>query len=161
MPLIPINAIRVENRYRKHLSNLLPLMDSITAIGLLHPILVNEDLLLIAGERRLESCKHLGWKEIPARIVSLDEIRAQHDENVMREDFLPSEAVSIKRALEEDERAKARQRMSEAGKLSRKGIIRGGDSPHLIPGKTRDKRGYPRGDVFFYPSVSRRSGCCC
>ena len=137
MPLIPINSIRVENRFRKALGELAPLMDSIQALGLLHPILLNEDLLLIAGERRLESCKSLGWTEIPARIVRLDEIRAQHDENVMRQDFLPSEAVAIKRALEEEERAKARQRMSEGGKFSKKGI-RGGDSPHLMPGKTRD-----------------------
>jgi len=56
----------------------------------------------------------------------------------MRQDFLPSEAVAIKRALEEEERAKAHRRMSEGGRLSRKGIIRGGDSPHLMPGKTRD-----------------------
>lgn len=137
MPLLAIKTIRVENRFRKVLGDLAPLMDSIQALGLLHPVLINEDLLLIAGERRLESCKRLGWTEIPARIVSLDEIRAQHDENVMREDFLPSEAVAIKRALEEEERAKARQRMSEGGKLSKKGI-RGGDSPHLMPGKTRD-----------------------
>jgi len=138
MPLIAINTVRVENRFRKFLGDLAPLIDSIQVLGLLHPVLLNEDLLLIAGERRLESCKRLGWTEIPARIVRLDEIRAQHDENVMRQDFLPSEAVAIKRALEEEERAKAHRRMSEGGKFSRKGIIRGGDSPHLIPGKTRD-----------------------
>ena len=92
MPLIAINAIRVENRYRKHLGNLLPLMDSIKTLGLLHPVIVNKDHSLIAGERRLESCKRLGWHQITARIVALDELelRAQHDENVVREPFLPS-----------------------------------------------------------------------
>jgi ParB family chromosome partitioning protein len=139
MPLVPIDSVRVEDRYRKHLGNLLPLMDSIRALGLLHPILVNSKSRLISGARRLEACKRLGWKTIPARVVDLDELRAEHDENVVRQDFLPSEAVSIKRALEEDARSNARQRMREGGKLSRKGIKRGGDSPHLMLSKTRDK----------------------
>ena len=43
MPLIPIKAVRAENRYRKALGNLAPLMDSIRAVGLLHPIVVNAE----------------------------------------------------------------------------------------------------------------------
>jgi adenine-specific DNA-methyltransferase len=139
MPLIHINTIRVENRYRKYLGNLNLLIDSIKTIGLLHPVVVNKDHLLIAGERRLEACKSLGWSEIPATIVALDELRAQHDENVFREPFLPSEAVAIARALEKDEKAKARKRMSEGGKSSQKGIIRGAQFAPLIKGKTRDQ----------------------
>jgi N6-adenosine-specific RNA methylase IME4 len=139
MPLIPTKNIRVENRFRKKLGDLSPLMDSITALGLLHPVLVNKQLRLIAGERRLAACIRLGWKEIPARIVSLDELRAEHDENMVRQDFLPSEAVAIKRALEEMEREKARNRMSEGGKFSKKGLITGGNLPPLEKGKTRDK----------------------
>jgi N6-adenosine-specific RNA methylase IME4 len=46
-------------------------------------------------------------------------------------DFLPSEAVAIKKALEPIERERARQRMAEGG--------RGGNLPHLDGGKTRDK----------------------
>jgi adenine-specific DNA-methyltransferase len=139
MQLIAVELIRVENRFRRHLGNVSALMDSIKALGLLHPVLVNQDYRLIAGGRRLEACKRLGWKEIPARVVTIDELRAQHDENVIREDFLPSEAVAIKRALEQIERAKARERMSEGGRLGRKGVIRGVESAHLMAGKTRDK----------------------
>lgn len=118
MPLIAIDTIRAKNRYRKNLGNLHPLMDSIKTIGLLHPIVVNRDHLLIAGERRLEACRGLGWKEVPATIVTLDELRAQHDENVFREPFLPSEAVAIARALERAERENSRKRMSEGGKTT-------------------------------------------
>ena len=141
MPQIPIDSIRAENRYRKHLGNLIPLMDSIKTLGLLHPVIVNKDHFLIAGERRLESCKRLGWNEIAARIVALDELelRAQHDENVVREPFLPSEAVAIARALEQDEKAKAHERMSLGGHLSKKGVIRGEQLAPLIKGKTRDR----------------------
>ncbi len=140
MPLIPIDSVRVENRYRKNLGNLLPLMDSIRVLGLLHPIVVNKDYLLIAGERRFEACRRLGWKEIPATVVALDEeLRAQHDENVFREPFLPSEAVAIARALEQDEKAKARERMREGGRLSRRGKITGAQFAPLIHGKTRDR----------------------
>ncbi|MGO9571927.1 MAG: ParB N-terminal domain-containing protein [Desulfomonilaceae bacterium] len=139
MPLIPIDSICAENRYRKHLGNLLPLMDSIGALGLLHPILVNSKSRLISGARRLEACNRLGWKTIPARVVDLDELRAEHDENLVRQDFLPSEAVAIKRALEQVEQEKARKRMSQGGKLSKKGIIRCGESPPLTLSKIRDK----------------------
>ena len=95
MPSIPINTIRVENRYRQHFGNLTPLMGSIRALGLLHPVVLNADHLLIAGERRFQACKNLGWKDIPATVVTLDELRAQHDENVVRKPFLPSEAVAF------------------------------------------------------------------
>ena len=139
MRLIPIDSITVENRFRKKLGNLVPLMDSIQALGLLHPVLINAQFRLIAGARRLEACRRLGWNTIAARVVDLDELRAEHDENMVRQDFLPSEAVSIKRALEEVERQKARERMSEGGRLSKKGVITGGNLPPLTKGKTRDK----------------------
>ena len=137
--LLPIDSITVENRFRKRLGDLNPLVDSVSALGLLHPVLVNPDYRLIAGARRLSACKQLGWKKIPARIIDLDELRAEHDENVIRQDFLPSEAVAIKRALEEAERQRAHERMSEGDRFSRKGIITGGNLPLLMKGKTRDK----------------------
>jgi hypothetical protein len=51
----------------------------------------------------------LMWKEIPATVVSLVELWAEHDENVIRQYFLPSEAVAIKRALESVEREEAHE----------------------------------------------------
>ena len=141
MPFIPIDLIRVENRYRRHLGNLVALMDSIKALGLLHPILVNPKHKLIAGGRRLEACKRLGWKDIPVTMVSLDELRAEHDENVIRQDFLPSEAVAIKRALETVEKEKARERMSAGGRLSKKGTITCGKLPPLVKSNISDGLG--------------------
>jgi len=64
-----ISDIIIKNRFRKDLGNLEDLKKSIKEIGLLHPIVINENNELIAGQRRLESCKQLGWKDIPVTII--------------------------------------------------------------------------------------------
>ncbi len=68
-----IAEIKIGKRHRKDLGDLQSLADSIQEIGLLHPIVVTEDGELIAGERRLEACKLLGWEEIPVSIIKLEE----------------------------------------------------------------------------------------
>src|SRR5208283_4444418 len=97
MPLLSTASIKIENRFRKHMGDLKPLMESIRALGLLHPIVVNEHHRLIAGARRLEACKRLGWTEIPSRVVNLNELelRAEFDENFVRENLphLQCEAI--------------------------------------------------------------------
>ena len=42
---------------------------SIAAVGLIHPIAVDEDGLLLAGARRLAACKQLGLKEVEVKIL--------------------------------------------------------------------------------------------
>jgi ParB family transcriptional regulator, chromosome partitioning protein len=64
-----IAAIKVGKRHRRDLGDIDALAASIEDIGLLHPIIVNEDGLLLAGARRLAACKRLGWKKIPVNIV--------------------------------------------------------------------------------------------
>lgn len=59
---LPFDGIIVGFRYRKDLGDLRPLADSIAEVGLLHPIVVTAEGLLIAGQRRLEACRLLGWK---------------------------------------------------------------------------------------------------
>ena len=118
MTEISISMIKVGTRYRKDLGDLKDLIESIQRVGLLHPIVLKPDHSLIAGQRRLEACRSLGWELIPARIVDLkDPIIAEHDENIVRKPFLPSEAVAIKRAIEPELKEQAKQRQREAGKL--------------------------------------------
>ena len=96
-----INAIAVGERYRKDLGDIAGLAASIEEIGLLHPIVIREDGMLIAGRRRLEACGLLGWGEVPVTVVDLEEVtRGEFAENVYRQDFLPSEAVAIWQAME-------------------------------------------------------------
>ncbi len=105
--------VRVGARHRKDLGDVDALVRSIAEIGLLHPIVVTSDGVLIAGQRRLEACRRLGWSEIPCRVVDLDNItRAESDENRVRKDFTPSESVAIAETLEARERELARQRQS-------------------------------------------------
>jgi len=70
----PISAITVGIRHRRDLGDVPGLAKSIEAIDLLHPIVITEDNVLVAGERRLAACRHLGWPDVPVTIVDLAEI---------------------------------------------------------------------------------------
>ena len=70
----PIRKIKVRNRYRKNLGNIQSLADSIKELGLLHPVVVRRDGRLVAGERRLRACQHLGWSGIPVTVVDMADI---------------------------------------------------------------------------------------
>jgi len=93
--------VKVGDRFRKDIGNLKSLSRSIQEIGLLHPIVISEEDLLIAGVRRLEACRMLGWSEIPVTVVNLEDLRkGEIQENLVRKDFTVSEMVAIKRAME-------------------------------------------------------------
>lgn len=107
-----VSEIKVGQRVRRELGDLSGLADSIAKLGLLHPIVVNVDGQLVAGERRLRAVEQLGWTEVPVRVVDLDAILdAESDENTMRRDFTPSEAYAMAEALREREAAAAKARM--------------------------------------------------
>lgn len=108
---ILIEQINVGNRFRKDLGDIAELANSIKELGLLQPIVVSENYALIAGQRRLEACKSLGWVEIPATIVNLQDIvKGEYAENAFRKEFTYTEAVAIKKVIEPLEREMARQR---------------------------------------------------
>jgi ParB-like chromosome segregation protein Spo0J len=91
------------------------LADSIDALGLLHPVVVNEAGELIAGARRLEACRRLGWKDVPATVAkNLDDVHkallAERDENTCRKSFTPTEAAAMAEALEPFEKKAAMER---------------------------------------------------
>ncbi len=63
------------------------LVQSISEIGLLNPITIDQDHTLVAGLHRLEAAKKLGWTEIECSIRSFDVLQAELaeiDENVVR-----------------------------------------------------------------------------
>ena len=109
-----IDSIILGTRTRKHLGDIQQLADSISTIGLLHPIVITPENKLIAGYRRIMAYKLLGKDEIPHTVVnSLDGLLAtlaEQHENTCRLDFTPSEAVEIGKAVEPLEREKAEQR---------------------------------------------------
>lgn len=127
MTLAAFDAIDTGTRVRQDMGDLHALADSIDAVGLLHPIVVMghpdagaRPWLLVAGERRLRACRDiLGWVQIQIRVVpmSTDLLRAEHDENAVREPFTPSEAVDMARLLRPEVEAAAAQR-EQAGEPS-------------------------------------------
>jgi ParB-like chromosome segregation protein Spo0J len=81
---------------------------------------------LIAGQRRLEAVRKLGWSTIPARVVTdlssaVERLVMERDENTVRKPMTPGELVSLGKALEELERPRALERMAEAGRSAAPG----------------------------------------
>lgn len=112
---IPINDIAIGDRVRKDMGDLQGLADSIRRHGLLHPVVLKKDNSLVAGHRRIEAAKLLGWSEIAASVIDVDDLlSAERDENTERKDFTPTEAVAIGRLIEEQERPKAQERTTLA-----------------------------------------------
>lgn len=107
-----LDAIVVGDRVRKDMGDIQALATSIKRHGLLHPVVVKKDRTLVAGHRRLEAARRLGWKEIPVTVIDVEDLlSAERDENTERKDFTPTEAVAIGRLIEEIERPKALERL--------------------------------------------------
>ena len=88
---INVDTIRVNSGRREALPDAVrELADSISAVGLLNPITVDRDYILIAGLHRLEAAKLLGWEEIECNVSSLEGLQAELaeiDENFVRADL--------------------------------------------------------------------------
>src|SRR4051812_5308752 len=93
---ISIKDVIKGNRFRKDLGDIDSLAQSIDEIGLLHPIVINENNELVAGQRRLEACKKLGYTRIACRVLNIsDIIKGEFQENCARKDFTFSERQAI------------------------------------------------------------------
>jgi ParB/RepB/Spo0J family partition protein len=94
-----IASIVVERteRQRRSLTAIDELAESIHRIGLINPIVVTSDGVLVAGERRLSACRQLGWTSIPIQFtdeLSLEELQAiELEENVKRVNLTWQEEV--------------------------------------------------------------------
>lgn len=89
MELVKISEIIVKNRKRPA-DNIDELVNSIQEIGLINPVTISKDNVLIAGYHRIEACKKLGWEKIPATIADLSELKselAEIDENLIRKEL--------------------------------------------------------------------------
>lgn len=140
MSTLLLSEINVGKRVRKDMGNIKELADSIADIGLLHPVVVRPNGNLIAGARRLQAVKLLGWEEIPVTITKKLKVveralKAEREENTCRKELTPSELVSkVEQVLEEEKiAAKERQR------LSRGQGIKGIASCATLTGKAVDR----------------------
>ena len=80
---------KAPDRQRKTLRGMDELIASIDSIGLINPITVTPEGVLIAGERRLEACRALGWTAIDVHIMEPEDTARAHiielEENAKRE----------------------------------------------------------------------------
>jgi ParB family chromosome partitioning protein len=92
---VRVDEIKTKHRIRQDLGDLTQLAESIRTHGLLNPIVINEKKELIAGERRLESVKRLGWTTIDAHVIhqpsDAERIQIEIDENLYRRALSTSE----------------------------------------------------------------------
>ncbi len=102
--LISISEIKVKRRVRKDLGDLETLKDSLRRYGLLNPITINSKKELIAGERRLEAAKQIGWTNINANIIDnlteIAQLELELEENNQRKEFTEEELLEGYKRLE-------------------------------------------------------------
>lgn len=90
---IEVSTIVVQRgeRQRVNLDDIDVLADSISRLGLIHPVVITRENVLVAGERRLVAVRSLGWTHISAQYV--DEVdpvtlyAIELEENIKRKDL--------------------------------------------------------------------------
>ena len=73
---------------------------TIRQLGLLQPITITPDGILVCGARRLAAVKQLGWERVKVWITAtvstrLAEVVAERDENTILQPFTPTEAAAL------------------------------------------------------------------
>lgn len=103
-------GVNLGTRIRQDNGDIEALKMSISEVGLLNPIVVDETYTLIAGYRRYTACKELGLEEIEVKVLSCQGdkqklLEIEMAENLARKDFTVEEielAAKRRRAIEEE-----------------------------------------------------------
>jgi len=132
-----IDSITVGVRHRKDPGDLNALMQSIEEVGLLQPVTITPDGVLICGWRRLEALRRLGRRTLNVWVRSgisdqLSHLLAQQDENEQRKPLSPVETARLYaeiKVLQDEEAARCKAR-TQFGNASRTEESTGpGESP--------------------------------
>lgn len=103
MPKLKLKAITIKPRFRTKFIDIDKLAVSIDQLGLIQPIVLDENDVLIAGERRLKAHKLLKREEIEVRYMKdlseLEKKEIELEENIQRESFTWQEVVEAKAQL--------------------------------------------------------------
>lgn len=114
---VALDAITVGVRHRKDVGDLEPLMASIAKRGLLQPITLTPELVLVCGWRRLEAMRRLGWTHTrpwwrPGLSEGATTVLAEHDENFLQQAYTKSEQATLFRELKSVLQQEAARRQS-------------------------------------------------
>jgi ParB family chromosome partitioning protein len=100
---VPVKDIVIKKRIRRDLGDIPALAESMKRMGQISPIVINRKNILVAGGRRLEAAKRLGWKTINAVLADVPDpiaaLEMEAEENIMRRDFSPEEAAEASRRI--------------------------------------------------------------
>ena len=99
-----IDSIIVGSRHRKDPGDIETLMESIEELGLLQPITVTPDGVLVCGWRRLVAMQRLGWRTCNVWVRSgisdlLNRLLAQQDDHLLHKPYSQLEAAALYREL--------------------------------------------------------------
>ena len=117
---IAVNDVVVKYRPREDDGDLSALEESIRRLGLIAPIVIDSENVLIAGGRRLQACKNLGMATIAADRIgvkagSMKALDIQADENLCR---LPLSSEEFERHVrKKKKRAEADERSHKMSDL--------------------------------------------
>lgn len=92
---VPLSSIIVnrDGRIRRKLDerHIEELADSIRRLGLIHPLVIDRGMVLIAGENRLEAVTALGWSHVPVQfsdtLTERERLSIEMEENIKRRDL--------------------------------------------------------------------------
>jgi ParB family chromosome partitioning protein len=77
------------------MGNIAALAESMKRYGQMSPIVLNNRSQLIAGGRRLEAARYLGWRTINAVVMDIDDdlsaLEYEVEENLQRQNFTDEE----------------------------------------------------------------------
>ncbi|MEI2672344.1 MAG: ParB N-terminal domain-containing protein [Marmoricola sp.] len=102
-----VDSIKVGVRHRSDAErDLAPLMRSIKRLGLLQPVTITPDGVLVCGHRRLAAVKQLGWPTLRVWVRTgvsdhLTQLLAEQDENTMHRPLSPLDAARLYRELKD------------------------------------------------------------
>lgn len=101
-----VESITVGHRHREDLGDIDALAASIDQFGLLQPITLTPEGVLVCGRRRLAAIKKLGWRTLNPWIRSgisdrLGQLVAEQDDNLLHKPLTQLEAAALYRELKQ------------------------------------------------------------
>ena len=94
-----LSEVKQTSEYLRQGTDVEALKKSLESVGLINPVTINDRLELLAGARRVQAARELGWETIAAQVVeraSLEQELISIDENLVR---APLTGLELERSL--------------------------------------------------------------
>lgn len=94
-----LSEVKQISEYLRQGTDVEALKKSLESVGLINPVTVNDRLELLAGARRVQAARELGWETIAAQVVdreSMEQELISIDENLVR---APLTGLELERSL--------------------------------------------------------------